>query len=72
MEGRDRALTEEELKVKVPKWLRYATLDYSEQLEISEDSLVENALLSYLTSMEALRRLKEARAFPRPPVAPQD
>ena len=65
-------MAEEELKVKVPKWLRYTVLDYSEQLEISEDSLVENALLNYLPSLEALRRLKEARAFPRPPVAPQD
>ena len=65
-------MAEEELKVKVPKWLRYTDLENSEQLEISEDSLVENALLNYLPSLEALRRLKEARAFPRPPVAPQD
>ena len=65
-------MAEEELKVKVPKWLRYTVLDYSELLEISEDHLVENALLSYLPSLEALRRLKESRAFPRPPVAPQD
>ena len=65
-------MAEEELKVKVPKWLRYTVLDYSEQLEIPEDSLVENALLSYLPSLETLRKLKESRAFPRPPVAPQD
>ena len=65
-------MAEEELKVKVPKWLRYTVLDYSEQLEISEESLVENALLCYLPSLEAMRRLKESRAFPRPPVAPQD
>ena len=65
-------MAEEELKLEIPKWLRYTLLDYYEQLEISEDSLVENALLSYLPRLEALRRLKEARAFPRPPVAPQD
>ena len=65
-------MAEEELKVKVPKRIRYTVLDYSEQLDISEDSLVETALLNYLPSLEALRRLMEARAFPRPPVAPQD
>ena len=65
-------MAEEEFKVEIPKWLRYTILDYSEQLDISEDSLVENALLNYLPSLEALRKLKESRAFPRPPVAPQD
>lgn len=54
-----------QLTANIPKWLRYTILYYSEQLDIPEHQIIEEALLDILVKLEKRRKIKEETTFPK-------